>query len=74
MALNWPARNLSTTDRVIRGIVGIVCIYIGVFEGDVIGEPIVQGILILFGVINVFSFFTRWCIVYTAAGLSTYKR
>ena len=69
--MNFPAKNLNAFDRILRGIVGAVAMYFGWFGAEWIGEPIVQGILLVFGVANLVSFFISWCVVYAIAGLST---
>lgn len=72
--MKLPKKNLSTIDRTLRGIVGIVCCYFGFFGEDTIGEPIVQGILIIFGVLNIISLLTGWCMVYQAANIDTSRQ
>lgn len=72
--MKMPKKNLSTADRVIRGIVGSVSIYFGIFGGDIIGEPILQGFLVIFGVLNIVSLLTGWCMVYQAASIDTSRQ
>ncbi|WP_293265101.1 DUF2892 domain-containing protein [Neptunomonas sp.] len=71
--MKMPRKNLSTVDRTLRGLVGIICCYFGVFGGDLIGEPIVEGILLVFGLLNIISLLTGWCMVYQAANIDTSK-
>lgn len=69
-----PKKNLSTADRVIRGIVGIISSYFGIFGGEIIGEPILQGFLVIFGILNLISLLTGWCMVYQAANIDTSRQ
>ena len=69
-----PKKNLSTADRVIRGIVGIISSYFGIFGGEIIGEPILQGFLVIFGILNLMSLLTGWCMVYQAANIDTSRQ
>lgn len=71
--MKMPEKNLCTLDRLARGVIGVVTAYFGLFGGDLIGEPIVQGILVVFGLLNLISLLTAWCPVYQVAGLSTLK-
>ena len=72
--MQTPSQNLNMFDRVIRGILGVITVYLGIFGSELIGEPIVQGILIVFGVVNIISLAFGWCIVYSLAGISTCKK
>ncbi len=67
-------RNLSDIDRYIRGVVGIATFALGIFGNTIIGEPLLQGFLIIFGVLNLISLTTGWCAVYHIANLSTYTK
>lgn len=71
--MKMPDRNLNTLDRVTRGVVGVVTLYFGLFGTTFIGDPIVQTILVVFGLANIVSLFTGWCIVYHFVGISTIK-
>ncbi|MDG9667750.1 DUF2892 domain-containing protein [Hahella sp. CR1] len=66
-------KNLSSLDRTLRGVIGVVVTGAGLFGGEYIGEPIVQAILIAFGVLNLISLATGWCVVYQIAHISTLK-
>lgn len=66
-------RNLSKVDRAIRGLIGVSVLVFVLFFGDFIGDPLINGLLIFFGVLNLISFVTTWCPVYHLANISTYK-
>ena len=69
-----PSKNLNVFDRVIRGALGVITVYFGLFGNELIGDPIVQGILIVFGAANLISLAFGWCMVYQLAGISTCKK
>lgn len=71
--MKMPEKNLCTLDRVARGVVGIVTVYFGLFGGELVGDPIVQGVLVAFGTLNLISLLTGWCMVYQMASLNTLK-
>lgn len=66
-------KNLSPIDRGIRGIVALVALSAALFFPDVIGDPLLRGILIAFGLLNAISLTFGNCLVYQVAGISTYK-
>ena len=63
--------NLCTFDRALRFTIGVVCIYLGFFEGSLIPNGLVAALIGLFGVINLFACFTSYCPVYSACGFTT---
>ena len=67
-------RNLSVIDRVVRLSVGIICVYIGFIDMALLDNKLLSVMIGLFGLINVFAFFTYHCPVYAAAGINTYKQ
>ena len=66
-------KNLSPIDRGIRGMVALVALSAALFFPDVIGDPLLRGILIAFGLLNAISLTFGNCLVYQVAGISTYK-
>lgn len=63
-------RNVGSADRVIRGIIGIVA---GVF--GVMNIGIWWGIVLLIvGVVSIFTALSGWCPLYALFKLSTYKK
>lgn len=69
--MKLPPRNLCLADRLIRGVVAVVTLSTGLLGSSLIGDAIVQGILIAFGAANFLSLVTGWCVIYQVAGLST---
>lgn len=63
--------NMHQVDRVVRLIVGLVCVYIGFVDMQLISNRVVAVLVGVFGVVNLWAFFTSRCPVYTAAGFST---
>lgn len=67
-------KNLNKYDRVFRFTVGVVCVFLGFFEGTIIPNQMVATLIGIFGVINIFACFTSHCPVYAACGISTAKK
>jgi hypothetical protein len=63
--------NMHAIDRVVRLIVGLICVYIGFVDLSLISSRPVAIIVGIFGVINLWAFITTRCPVYSAAGFST---
>mgnify|MGYP001028611270 FL=1 len=66
-------KNLSPIDRAIRGLVAVVALSTAIFFPEVIGDPLLQGILVAFGLLNAISLVFGNCLVYQVTGISTYK-
>ena len=54
-------------------MVALVALSAALFFPDVIGDPLLRGILIAFGLLNAISLTFGNCLVYQVAGISTYK-
>lgn len=67
------SKNLCLMDRIVRGVIAIIAIGAGVLFGDVIGDVVLQVIVVIFGVLNLISFVFGWCPVYSMANISTCK-
>ncbi len=63
--------NLHKIDRIMRGIIGLGCIYIGFIDTSLITNRVVAILMGVFGIVNLWAFATHRCPVYTAAGFST---
>ena len=63
--------NMHNIDRVIRLIIGLICIYVGFIDSSLISNNIVSILVGVFGVVNIWAFYTTRCPVYTAVGFST---
>jgi len=61
-------------DRVVRLIVGIICVYIGFIDFNLISSRPVAITVGIFGAINIWAFLTSRCPVYSAAGFSTAEK
>jgi len=72
--MHLPEKNLSSTDRIIRGALSIALIVFALFMGDLIGDVLLQAIIIVFAILNMISFVLGWCPVYKLANISTLKK
>ena len=63
--------NMHSIDRVVRLIVGIICVYIGFIDLNLISSRPVAIMVGIFGTINLWAFITIRCPVYSLAGFST---
>ena len=63
--------NMHPIDRVVRLIVGIICVYIGFIDLSLISSRPVAIMVGIFGAINLWAFITIRCPVYSLAGFST---
>lgn len=67
-------KNLGGLDRFVRMTLGSGLVYISVFKQDWIGDPILIGLAMFFGVMNIISSIICWCPPYSLIGFSTYKK
>lgn len=65
--------NLNSTDRSIRGLIGIFVIVFILFNGNLIDDVFIEILLGIFGLLNLISLFSGWCPVYQLAGISSRK-
>jgi len=63
--------NMHTIDRMVRLIVGCICVYVGFIDLNLISSKPVAILVGIFGLVNVWAFITTRCPVYSAAGFST---
>ncbi|MDH4275080.1 MAG: DUF2892 domain-containing protein [Gammaproteobacteria bacterium] len=63
--------NMHRVDQIVRVFVSIACIYLGFIATGVIGQPIMNLLVGIFGIINLFSAVTAFCPVYFVSGIST---
>jgi len=68
------AKNLSPLDRSVRGVIGVILVAVGLFFGESIGDPLLQTLVIVFGLLNLISLLSGWCMVYQLASISTLKK
>lgn len=64
-------KNLCRLDKNMRGLIGVVVTGCGIVFGQQIGDPVLQGLVIAFGLLNLVSFVTSWCLVYQLVSIST---
>jgi len=64
-------KNLHSIDMSIRFIIAGVCIYFGFFDSSMIQEPVLAIAVGVFGMLNLFTASTRFCLFYHLAGIST---
>jgi len=64
---------MNTIDRIIRVLIGLVCVWAGFLAPDVIANDILSFVVGLFGVLNIGSAIVAHCPVYLIAGLSSLK-
>jgi len=67
-------RNLSTMDRVIRTILGLVMIYVAYFESEVLSSLSLSIILGVIGIFFIIIAIISVCPLYNLIGLSTYRK
>lgn len=66
-------RNLHTIDRIARVLIGIGCIYLGFFNTSIIDNAIVNLLVGIFGIVNIFAGFISACPIYSLVGFSTFR-
>lgn len=68
-------RNMSTLDRIIRIVAGVILLYLGFISPEIIGihSKVLGTVLGVFGLINIGSAFMGHCPAYNVAGISTCK-
>lgn len=66
-------KNLHPIDRMARGVIGIVILGFLLINNGYLQEPILEILLVAFGVLNLVSLISGWCPVYHLAGISSCK-
>tara|TARA_R110001583_G_scaffold51709_1_gene161231 strand:- start:169 stop:348 length:180 start_codon:yes stop_codon:yes gene_type:complete len=56
-----------------RGVIGIVILGFLLLNAGYLQEPILEILLVAFGVLNLVSLISGWCPVYHLAGISSCK-
>lgn len=70
MTRRWQP-NVGRFDQILRIGIGVVLIWIGFVDTDLIGDPFVAALVGLFGLLNLVAALIRVCPVYTIAGINT---
>ena len=65
-------RNMHTIDRYVRLTIGLICIYISFIDTSLITNRIVAGLVVVFGLVNLWAFYTARCPLYAATGINTF--
>jgi len=66
-------RNLHTIDRIARVLIGVTCVYVGFFNTSLIDNNIVNILVGIFGIVNIYAGFVSSCPVYSLVGFSTFR-
>jgi hypothetical protein len=67
-------RNLHSVDRVLRLIIGVGCLALTIGKPEIIGNQVVNVLVGIFGVVNLWAGFVANCPVYHVTGFSTYSK
>ena len=65
------ASNMHRVDRVIRLLIGLICIYVGFIDWGLIPNAVISVLVGLFGVMNLGSAVVGYCPVYRLGGIRT---
>jgi len=66
-------RNLHNLDRLVRVIIGLICVYFGFIDTSYLPQTMVATLIGVLGVVNLFAAITMHCPLYGLTGISTYK-
>ena len=64
-------QNLHKFDRAFRGVTGVLLTGFTLLNGDFLQDPFLEGLIAIFGLLNLISLMTGWCPVYHIAGINT---
>lgn len=67
------SRNMGQLDRLLRGIISLVLIYVGFVATHLVDNAVINLLLGLLGVINLVAALTASCPFYSLANISTRK-
>ena len=74
MASFFGKRNMGQVDRLIRVLTGLVMMYFGFINQDVIGNLTINIIVGIFGIISIVFAYLSFCPIYTLGNVSTLKK
>lgn len=63
--------NVGTTDRSIRLLIGLLCVYLSLMPNPAIDNEILRIFVAIFGVGNLIVSLVRFCPLYTLADIDT---
>lgn len=64
-------KNMRGLDRIIRVLIGVSCVYVGFIGTDIINQAVINVLIGVFGVANLFAAALAFCPAYHLAGIST---
>ena len=64
-------KNMSGIDRLLRLIIGVGLTYIGFFYDNITNYTVINGLIGIFGLINIISAIFASCPIYNIVGIST---
>ncbi len=64
-------KNIGTVDKIIRGIVGLVLIFVA--ANDYVGSNVFSVIIFILGLIFIFESMFGFCFIYKIFGINTNK-
>lgn len=73
MASTFVRKNMGQIDRLIRIITGLVMMYLGFINQEVIGDLTINIIVGVFGIISIAFAYIAFCPIYTLGNISTLK-
>lgn len=74
MASSFVKKNMGLVDRLIRTITGLVMMYFGFINQEVIGNLTINIIVGIFGIISIAFAYIAFCPIYTLGNVSTAKK
>lgn len=74
MASFFGKRNMGRIDQSIRIVTGLVMMYLGFINQDVIGNQTINIIVGIFGIISILFAYMAFCPIYTLGNVSTLKK
>ena len=74
MASSFVKKNMGLVDRLIRTVTGLVMMYFGFINQEVIGNQTINIIVGLFGIISIAFAYIAFCPMYTLGNVSTAKK
>ncbi|UTH48823.1 DUF2892 domain-containing protein [Loktanella salsilacus] len=72
MALIELNPNVGMFDRGVRLVSGICLMFVAAPGVDLLGESIFKYVIFLFGILNIATAFSGWCLVYHLVGISSH--
>ncbi len=74
MASTFVRKNMGQIDRLIRVMTGLVMMYLGFINQEVIGDLTINIIVGIFGIISIAFAYISFCPIYTLGNISTAKK